>query len=220
MSDDQILTSLRHFAGISKLYILHSPNSDRFPFEDFARDLVARLADVKFCEVELRVIDAFEMQSVIDEILRIAESEGQSKIYVNVTGGTNMMAAAAAIAAFSIGANGYYVLDERRIIASGKSPIVELPMPAIRITKGLEGTQLRVLRRIAEQNGKISSADIKSDLKISAQTLSYHIGQLRKKGHISTSRGVRFEERRDIVDSRYLVVEITKAGRLVTNVSY
>ncbi len=217
MSDDNILTSLRYFSGITKLYLLHSPNDERFPFEDFTKDLKKRLESVKFGDVELYKIDAFEMQSVIDAILAIAEREEDQEIFVNVTGGTNLMAAAASIAAYSLGAKGYYVLDEGKLIPDQKTPIVELPMPTVRFTKDLQGMQLDVLKRIA-QIGTTTSVDLREDLGISAQRLSYHIGKLREKGLIVTKKGL-VSGKRKIHDSRYLTLEITNAGKLVANIS-
>ena len=93
------LKGYQHY-GMDKLYLLHTQDTKEFPFKKTAEEVKRRLADVGFNNVFLVEINPFDMNNIIESIVRIAESEKQASIYVNITGGTNLMAGAARSATF------------------------------------------------------------------------------------------------------------------------
>ncbi len=213
--------SLMH-GEVFKLFILHSRNSETFPFENYARDLAKTLVEAGFPNIELIVIDAFNMYNIIETIHNIAEVEPRREIFVNITGGTNLMAAAACIAAFIIGARAYYVLDTR-LIDSDTSPILELPLPNIPPLKSLQGHQLEILRYLKLRDGRSSNVDLRAEIDVSPQVLSYHIKSLEKMRLITTKKGwtTKIQRGQDVIqktDSRALCIELTMAGKLAANV--
>ena len=66
----------------------------------------------------LREIDAFDMSSIIDAIMDIVESQ-DPPFYINISGGTNMMAGAATAASFFVGAKGILRARKDRVKFGG-----------------------------------------------------------------------------------------------------
>src|SRR5437773_9909211 len=102
-SMEPILKGVQLYGSIKKLFILHAPNNEQFRFKDVAEEVRKRLKNVGFSEVELRQIDSFNMQNIIDSIIGIVDNN-TPPFYINITGGTNLMAGAACSAAFFVGA--------------------------------------------------------------------------------------------------------------------
>ncbi len=204
-----VLTGFRYYGAVQRLYLLHSPNSTKHPFADDAKGIRESLVDIGFNQVELVEIDAFDMNSIIESIEKIAEVERGAKIYVNITGGTNLMAAAACVAAVIEGATVYYVLDTRQLGVEDSKAIVELPIPAIPEIRSMKRTQLEVLRKIKSLGIQADYTLLRDELGISAQSLSYHISKLEQKELVTTTR--------DSLDKRYGKVKLTSAGRFLVN---
>ena len=92
-------------------------------------------------EVIKRVIgNPFHIDDTLEEIIKIIydELEDESiinkEIAINVTGGTNAMAAAAILAATMRGTKAYYVLDQWKNTGQ-KSYVEELPVPSIGVAE-------------------------------------------------------------------------------------
>jgi CRISPR locus-related DNA-binding protein len=217
-----IQTGLLRHGNVTKLFLLHSPNSRKVPFEDIARELAHNLAEVGFENVELREIDAFNMLDVVENIVRIFKEEPNQQYFVNITGGTKITAAAACTAAFIVGARVYYVLHSEEIEPEA-DPIVQLPIPRIPPSDWIQGTKLEILRLLIERGGIASNSEIREDLRLDGRIFSYHRKELERKGLISSKKGWTFTIHQEgkilsKTDSRALTVELTDAGRLVVNV--
>jgi CRISPR locus-related DNA-binding protein len=220
---EPILKGFQYY-GIDKLCLLHSQDTKEFPFRKTAEEVKRRLADVGFGNVFLIEINPFDMNNIIKSIIRIVENEKQSSIYVNITGGTNLMAGAACSASFFVGAKAYYVLDESKLPknSSLEDQILELPTPKIPYARTLQKTQMKILTKLMQHNGTASNRQLRHELKISPQKLSYNIRELETKGFVTTKRGWEKQKmhrgRPTIdVDRRILALSITNAGRLVAS---
>ena len=130
-STDHIDTAIadRAFKPIKKIYLIHSANEKKATghkktptlFKNIALDCKKRIEkNSTFTgKVKLFQIDnAFDAVPTILAIKRIFDDEieyigSKQNIVVNVTGGTNMMAVGAMIAAGSQQTSAYYVLDNR-----------------------------------------------------------------------------------------------------------
>jgi hypothetical protein len=102
----------QHYGGIRKLYLLHIPDDSEFKFRGLAMAVKKKLEGAGFDGVVLRQVNAFDMNDIISSIVDIVDHE-KPPYFVNITGGTNLMAGAACAASFFIGAKAYYVLGKR-----------------------------------------------------------------------------------------------------------
>lgn len=96
---------LRAYSGADKIYLLTSN-----AFESEGIELEADLEKFGY-EVERRLIDAFDLRNVVDTIVSIAKQHSGDDLFINITGGTNLVAGGATSSAFFIGATPYYVLE-------------------------------------------------------------------------------------------------------------
>ena len=209
---EPVLKGYQHYGEMSRLYILHSPNSKVFGFKDQAEMVRGNLRAVGFHEVVLVEVDAFDLQDIISKIMAIA-SEEKGPLYVNITGGTNLMAGAAMAASFFVGAQAYYVYGKTGSDIA-QSKVIELPVPLIPYHRVVDKNQLRVLDALRALGGKADNALLRERLGISPQTMSYHVKELERKGLV-TSRRYRPATGSSRVDRRALEIILTPTGRLV-----
>lgn len=213
-TEDPVLKGYQHYGGIKKLYLLHSPNSEEFKFRDLAFGVKKKLEGVGFNGVVLKQVNAFDMNDIISSITDIVDHE-EPPYFVNITGGTNLMAGAACAAAFFIGAKAYYVLGKRGSELS-ESEVIELPVPNIPYYRTIDKTQLRVLRALDSLGGSSSNAGLRDSIGMSPQSLSYHVKELARKGLVNVLRGqVLIPHGRPRLDSRAISISLTNAGKLV-----
>jgi len=216
-SPEPILTGFYHYGSVNRLYLLHSPNNEQDKFADKARDVQRKLAAAGFGGVHLQEIDAFDMRSIINAILSIAEVENPP-FYINITGGTNMMAGAACAASFFVGAKAYYV-QEKSATGNSQYRVIELAVPNIPYFRELSKSELSVLKALDKLGGICTNPELKYRLGISPQTLSYHIKELETKALIEIG-GSELRPRSSyteagISDRRVKIIKMTNAGRLV-----
>lgn len=212
------------FYGMDKLYLLHSQDTGEFHFMQAAEEVKKALAGVGFPNVSLVQIDPFNMHKIIESILHIVDNERQASIHINITGGTNLMAGAACSASFFVGAKAYYVLDERKLPKGTplKDQIVELPIPNIPYARNLQEIQMKILKKLSMGDGITGNAQLRLELKMSPQKLSYHIKELEAKGLVTTKRGWKKEApyrkgRAKKVDKRRLSISLTNSGKLLAS---
>jgi len=113
------------FHPIKRIYLIHSPNSKtgkKISYEKLAKDVkkhVERASTTKVHLIPLSEKGAFDKDETIMAITKIVKKEHplklvtQQQIAINITGGTNMMAVGAILAAASNKTQAYYVLDNR-----------------------------------------------------------------------------------------------------------
>jgi DNA-binding transcriptional ArsR family regulator len=213
---DPVLKGYQHYGGVKRLYLLHSPNSEEFKFRDLALEVKKKMEAVGFNGVVLKQVNAFDMNDIVNSIIDIVDHE-EPPYFVNITGGTNLMAGAASAASFFIGAKAYYVIGKRGSDAS-EAQVIELPVPNIPYYRILDRTQLRVLKTVVDLGGKVHNARLRDALDISPQSLSYHVKGLAEKGLVNIVRGEGAISRAATrADRRTILIEITNAGKLVSS---
>ena len=201
----QVLPGLKEIIPAEKLYLLHSPNTERIKFADKARQLKKEV-EKRFCETILVKIDAFEMMNILETIDRIVSDEIKKSNYsldtidfaVNVTGGTNIMAAGATLGAMLTGTKAYYVQDSR--IGPKRKKYAEfLPIPPINIIRSLSKTHQKILQTLEKgsfewkgekQKGVMKNKDLEKKLNMRTSSLNSAIKELVKKRFVETERGV------------------------------
>ena len=213
-TENPALKGYQHYGGIRKLYLLHSPDDEKFKFRVIALGVKKKLEATGFDGVVLKQINAFDMNGIISAIIGIVDQE-KPPYFVNITGGTNLMAGAATAAAFFVGAKAYYVLGER----GGKieeSEVIELPMPNVPYYRTINKSQLQVLEALSRLNGVAPNSRLRDSLGISPQVLSYHVKELARKGLVKVLRGQAPTETGAMkADNRAIMIELTGAGRFV-----
>lgn len=171
---------LRDYAPVDKVYLLTSD-----AFEDEGVELESELAEFGY-EVESRLIDAFDLRSVVDTIVGIAKEYPDDDLFINITGGTNLVAGGATSSAFFIGATPYYVLEPQDDDEDLDDLVMELPAPTQPLTFEIEGLQRDVLVTLGEwdEQGRkgVIMREIGEELGESAQKISYHLNQLETRG--------------------------------------
>jgi hypothetical protein len=200
---DHIWDGLKELIPAERLYLLHSSNSAKVKFADIAR-ITKEEVEKNFCKTILVEINAFDMMSVWNTIDKIVTNEmdkdtmlSPRDFAVNVTGGTNMMAAAATVAATLIGCRAYYIRDRR--VENIKKHTEELPIPPINIIRSLSDSHQRILRVISDStfefknqkySGVIRNKILQEKLEVRSSTLNSAIKELKKRGYVYTKRGV------------------------------
>lgn len=241
---DPVMTNI---GALTKIYLIHSKKG-KIDFPRKAKDLEKKIkSNYAGVEVIKRVIgNPLHIDDTLEEIIKIIydELEDESiinkEIAINVTGGTNAMAAAAILAATMRGTKAYYVLD-RRMNPRQKSYVEELPVPSIGVAEMNTNAQkvLDLIDDASKEKLPITNQDILREMgwgeKIrnndipgmrnrqkGATTLASIVKNLEKDGYITIIKEV--IEKRNVDDgasqytrkvrkrnqNRY---EITSAGR-------
>jgi len=200
-STAHIKRGLRAYGGADTVYLLTSE-----AFEQVGYDLADELREFGY-DVHLELIDAFDLRDVVDTVVNVAQDNPDSEIYINITGGTNLVAGGATASAFFIGATPYYVLRPQTGDESIDELVMGLPSPTQPLNFEIEGLQLEVLQTLGEwdQEGRegVILREIGEDLGEASQKISYHIGQLEDKGLLETE-----------LEGRTKHVYVTDVGRL------
>ena len=212
---EPIIEGIRHYGNPTKVYLLHSKNDKNFQFTNLAKTVKKKIEE-SWCKTELVLIDAFDAESVLRKILTIISKHknSNSKILVNVTGGTNLLASIASTASFIGGVRAYYVLDPAK--SESEELVFELPIPIIPRANTLRKRQSSILQKINEYK-KINNKKIESDLKLRPTELNYHLIELEKKNLITISRGWEYTKDSKIkTDKRQITIEVTKSGEFIS----
>ena len=147
---------LREVQPITKVWLIHSKKDSTNNFPKIAKDLAKKIQeDYAGVDVELHLNDnplnLDGTMDAIDAIISKEQKENDVEKYefcINVTGGTNVMSAAAILSATFKGTRAQYVLN-RNINPGQKSYVEELPIRPIGYTKTNESHQ-NVLEIIAK----------------------------------------------------------------------
>jgi len=168
---------------------------------------------------EIRMVDIMDFLSIVDEIYNVYEenSKGPGDTFsVDITRGTNLMAAAACCTAFFTGAQVYYSHDATKMkYSSLRDLLIEIPSPKIPNIQKMGDETIEILRYIEERsraNSPVINAEIGRRFDISTPTAKYHTDRLEEAGLI---------ERLDPIskakggDGRAKPFQITREGRFV-----
>ena len=203
---EPVIKAFNAIPGIDKVYILYSKVYGESALElesFFGRAMVP---------VVLRPINGFDFQDIVDNIYAIYQAEHGKGIEfsINITGGTNLMAAAACSCAFFVGAKIYYVLRDPEKTAAEQ--LVQIPTPRTPNLDRIKGKSATILGFILEKSQRgeeVHSSDIVRAFDVDKQNSSYHLKTLEGEGLI--------ERVTDPNDRRVKLVRLTSQGRLVAS---
>jgi len=157
---EHVIQWIKEVTPVEKIWLIHSKKG-KFDFPKIVKELEKKIKSFyDDCEVNYKVIDdSFGLDDTMDAIDQIVSDEEKYReenelsdidrrdFVINVTGGTNAMAAAAIISATLLGTKAYYVKDKRQDPHSKKF-VVELPIPPIGLAK-MNETHKKVLEKIS-----------------------------------------------------------------------
>ena len=196
--------------GYDKLYLLASSRYQE------SIEIVTETLKVFNVPVEVRYISGFDFQEIVDEIYRIYESENDRSVTfsINITGGTNLMAAAACSCAFFIGATIYYVMMGEGPV---KDQVVPIPTPKTPNLAAIKQDTRDLLRFIFDESSKgnpITTNSLMDRFGRSKQSINQKLNILRGEGLVENGSGIGPNGR---PDRRYRTIVLTRQGRLIAS---
>lgn len=203
---EPVIKAFNAIPGIDRVYILYSK-----VYGESALELESFFGKA-MVPVVLRPINGFDFQNIVDNIYAIYQAEHGKGVEfsINITGGTNLMAAAACSCAFFVGAKIYYVLRDPEKTAAEQ--LVQIPTPRTPNLEKIKGKTAAILGFILEKSQRgedVRSSDIGKAFDVDKQNSSYHLGVLEGEGLI--------ERVTDSNDKRVKLVRLTSQGRLVAS---
>ncbi len=160
---------------------------------------------------EIVQVGGFDFQEIVDKIYDIYNyhNEKNTDFSINITGGTNLMAAAACSTAFFTGAKIYYLLyDPENPDQPLSERMVEVPTPKIPDVDHLKDHEKSIIK-ILNENGVVNNSTIAESLGMSRQLCGRYIHNLEDMGLVETTINGK--------DRRYRQVKLTREGRMISN---
>ena len=152
---EHVKTWLAEESGVQILWLIHS-KKDKTDFPKIAKKLKKDLQSAyPRLKIKLKTIDsAFEIDPTMDAISEIIHKEKDddhasvpSEFTLNITGGTNAMAAATMISATWYGTKAHYVLEPQTDDPNDKQYVLDLPVKTLG-TARTKDIQLKILKEI------------------------------------------------------------------------
>jgi len=142
-------------SDVTKLWLIHSPVG-REDFPKKAKKLASELKKVYDIEIKLKIMsDAFTIDPVMDAITEIIYQEekdepmSRQEIVINITGGTNIVAAGAMNSATYYQTKCHYVLQRQDDDPKNKKLVREVPITP-KLKSDLKDSQHKVLKTISD----------------------------------------------------------------------
>ncbi len=206
-----VVVGFNKISSIDRVHLLAS--RDR---RHSAEDLAKRFAGLGI-ECRVTLVSGFDFQEIVDAIYGIyGENAGSSDVRytINITGGTNLMAAAACSTAFFIRAEIYYVMYDRERAERGEPQepiekrVVSVPVPKIPNVNGLGPVTREILEYILDNDGPdLTSVEVAEAFGKSRMALKHHTDILKKEGIITVEKWER--------NNRLSKISLTREGRMV-----
>jgi hypothetical protein len=174
-------------------------------------------------------VDAFDLEQIINTILttihnEIEENPSLSKrdFVINITGGTNLMAAAASTAAYFSGSRVLYVMHRAKFRSkfSGDDPVKELPIPPRPENDNRGKTSLTtavILEKIRDSKKctyNMLLKAIRQDPRCrKKQRIEYHLKKLKENNLISITLGWEYTQHGKLkMDHKKRTIMLTPSG--------
>ncbi len=197
--------------GIDKVYLLCGERyrSECERLKDFIENGMAK--------VNIVIVNGFDFNEIIQNIYRIYyEEHGRNVTFsINITGGTNLMAAAACSSAYFIGATIYYVSwDDSKSLAEQLITIPTPHTPNLDSLKPLTKDILKFIHGEINEGRIVTNAIISDHFGMGKQNIAYHIKRLKSEGLVEQERGVR-SAAGDKLLNNLVSVKLTDQGKLI-----
>lgn len=207
---EPITKALNAIPGVDKVYLICSKK-----FNDVADEVMA-VCKKMLIEPHKEIVSGFDFQEIVATISKIyGDEHGKGvKFSINITGGTNLMAAAACSCAFFIGATIYYVHWKKDEPMSNQLEII--PAPHTPNLSQITGKTREILFYIMEHESDeiITNKLISGYFAKEKQNSSYHLRKLEHEGLIQLERGVVLDGK---MDKRMIGITLTNQGKLIAS---
>ena len=228
-----IWNGLKEIIPVDKLFLLHSANDDYYKYADEAKKLKKEV-EKRFCPTVLVKINPFEMTNISDAIDKIVHDEIKNSNYqlitqdfaVGVTGGTNIMASGATIAAMLTGTKAYYVHDSRKL--KRKKYTESLPIPPINIIRSVTKSHQKILQTLEKgifvykkekQQGVMRNTHLRDKLGLRTSTLNSALKTLEEKGYIERQRGVPITQEKSSIGQKSVKVDTILENEMLVKIT-
>lgn len=211
-SKEPILKVISMIPGIDSLFLLHTANDDSRRTAEEIRDSVSCMIP----RVSLRTIPFSDFMGIVSVIYGIYEdTNGKDSEYsVNITGGTNLMAAATCYSSYYIRAKIYYSLNSEGPI---DSQVIEITAPKAVDVSGYKGMTKDILRYVFDcrnSGNPVTSTQIASRFGINKQKVGYHVKILVDDGLLEKCPYI---NEKGVVDARKNSLRLTAQGVMIAN---
>ena len=167
-----ILDGFRNYS-VDKLYLLYNKHVDS---RGTAQE-VEKIVEQSGGDSELVEIDINNIQNVIETIINIHNKHKGDELFVNITGGSKIVAAGALIGGFLVGSNVYYMRGWAKDEDEGLADkAMEIPLPKVKPTD--LPLKIRNILKYISQNPNSNVSEIASEFEISNQFVSKQVNKL------------------------------------------
>ena len=205
-SKEPILKVISMIPGIDSLFLLHTANDDSRRTAEEIRDSVSCMIP----RVSLRTIPFSDFMGIVS-----VDTNGKDSEYsVNITGGTNLMAAATCYSSYYIRAKIYYSLNSEGPI---DSQVIEITAPKAVDVSGYKGMTKDILRYVFDcrnSGDPVTSTQIASRFGINKQKVGYHVKILVEDGLLEKCPYI---NDKGVVDARKNSLRLTAQGVMIAN---
>lgn len=182
-----VMSSFKEFK-IDKLIIITSKE-----FENKADEVKEKIGYFNI-EAEIKIIDPFTKESyssIIETIIKeVKQNKEENEIFINITGGTNLMSSAALTAAQYLGANAYYVIKGTK-----RDQFIKVPILKISLKDSLSLKQRKIFEmmyRESQKTGFIKNLNKFAEASgLYKQKLQFYLDQFQKLSLIEIDKSER-----------------------------
>ena len=150
------------------------------------------------------IIDPFSEEAffqIVGLVVDIANARKDAELWVNITGGTNLMSSAAAMGAMLTESKAYYVT----MATMGEdSRIIEIPFMG-KSFKVLENDKRSRIASALSRQGHLSNDEIVQEVGCNKKSISKHLKLLESHGIVRRTR-----------QGRHVINELTDSGKITT----
>lgn len=182
---------------VSKVCLICSENIDNRVNTDIGKKLRESEDEIKrvlavsgIKNVTTIRVDPWDYQMILDKILDYANAEKEKdpslRFHINFTSGTHVICAAVCSAAFYIGADLYYVMNNEEHMDIGESVCV-FPIPSLPDVSGLKGNVLKVLF-LLEDGDWVKNETLMKSTSLTPSKLGYQTKVLKEYGLVEGCR--------------------------------
>lgn len=206
-----VITGFNAVSSIDRLYLIYSKNR-----KHSAEDLKKKF-DSMGMDCNILGVSGFGFQEVVDAIYSIYGEnvhEKNLRYTINITGGTNLMAAAACSTAFFIKAEIYYVMYDREKEENGEPQdpieerVIRVPTPKIPNVNGLGSFTREVLEYILDHDSPdLTSSQVAEEFGYTRMAMAHHLKILKKEEIITVEKWEK--------NNRLSHISLTQEGRMV-----
>ena len=212
-SKEPIMKVISKVSGVDSLFLLHTSNDESKNTAQDIRDALSSMIP----SITLRTIPFSDFMAIVSSIYRIyEETKSNDTMYsVNITGGTNLMAAATCYSSYYIHAKIYYSLNSADLPIDQQ--VIEVNAPSAVDVSGYKDLTKDILRMLLKRRNdgiSVTSTDIASMFGINKQKVGYHIRILVDDGLLMKTDYTLGDGK---VDGRRNALVLTSQGVMIAN---